>query len=468
MPVDLSIELRLAYLRAAHASQQDEERDIATFRDFFEGDQGVKLSDRQKEYLSRDVDSFGNICKRTVNIIKDRLEIDEEGIRPTEPEGEAYAGEATRWWSEAMLGTLQKDLYEASLRDGNTALIVGWDEVEGRPTFKHNLTIDANQTGLVRFHYDSDDNLIFASKRWTVWDPLNPGETGRRRLTVYRPDLIERYEADPGWPDGWRFLDPSEIGLPNPQIWTMDGTLNGEPIGIPVIPFDNPGGSELEDVLNIQELINHSLGTFDIANDFHGWPFLWFVNANLPVDSTTGKSIIPDNGPGQAVLLGEGGAAGRIEPADLKMMFEGGVISQVQILALVKGWPVFIFDRSQQPPSGIALQIMESSLVKQVEDKQAVFGGAWAQAFDIARKLSAIMGGGDLPGELDFVWKSARTADEKTQAETQEIKFRSGEVPVIQRWRELGYTQDQIDQMLLDKQREDDLGLADVVTGIAQ
>ena len=460
MPVDLSIELRLAYLRAAQAATQDEDDALQVYRAFFEGEQGVLLTDRQKEYLVQAVDSLGNICKRTVSIPKDRLELKPDGIASADSTGQAYADAVTEWWTaanddtgEADINTLQKDVYEASLRDSSVAVIVGWDDSQARPTFTPNLIYDG-ETGLIRFHYDSNNRLMFASKRWTIWNPLVAAETGKRRLTVYRPGQIERFEADAKAAGGWRFLVPAELkdadnpaGLPNPQPWTDTGTFAGQPLGIPVIPFENPGGSELADVVNIQELLNHGLSTFDVATDFHAFPLLWFVNANFPVDAATGKTIMPDFGPGQAVNMGIDGAAGRIEPADLIKMFQAGILSWVQILALVKGWPFFLFDRSQQPPSGVALQIMEGSLVNQVKDKQVAFTGSWRRAFNMARKLHRLKTRKELPGDLVLNWQPAETANDMARFEALEKKFTAGEVPIEQRWRELGYTDEQITEM---------------------
>ena len=314
MPVDISTVLQLAYLKAAQAAQKETEDKIIVYRNFFEGEQGIELSDRQKEYLTKSPESFANICKRTVNIPKDRLQIAEEhGIAPLNDDSQKYADAVTDWWTANRLNAKQKDVYEAALRDSTGAIVVGWDEVNGIPTFTQNLLYDG-QNGQIRFHYNADDELLFASKRWTTWDPLTPGQTGKRRLTVYRPGAIERYEANPQWPDGWRPLRPEELdGLPNPQPWTDDGTFNGEPLPIPVIPFDNPGGSELADVVNIQQLLNHGLATFDIVTDYHGWPLLWLAlaaNVSLPVDSATGQKIMPKFGPGTAFDVGEGGAAG--------------------------------------------------------------------------------------------------------------------------------------------------------------
>jgi hypothetical protein len=460
MPVNLSIELRLAYLRAAMAAQEEEEAAIQTYRAFFDGEQGVLLTDRQKEYLTETVESFGNVCKRTVAIPKDRLELKPDGIAAADSTSQAYADAVTGWWTaanddtgEADMNTLQKDVYTASLRDSNVAVIVGWDDHLNRPTFTPNLIYDG-ETGLIRFHYDNNNRLLFASKRWTVWNPLVLGETGKRRMTVYRPGLIERFEADDKAPGGWRFLSPAELkdadnplGLPNPQPWTDTGNFAGQPLGIPVIPFENPGGSELTDVVNIQELINHGLGTFDIATDFHAFPLLWFAAANFPLDSATGQTIIPDFGPGKAVNLDADGSAGRIEPADLIKMFQAGVLSWVQMLALIKGWPFFLFDRSQQPPSGIALQIMEGSLVNQVKDKQVAFGGSWRRAFNMARKLHRLKTRQELPGELVLNWQPAETANDMARFEALEKKFTAGNIPTKMRWMELGYTADDIAEM---------------------
>lgn len=460
MPINLSIELRLAFLRAAQAAQKDEDDAIQTYRAFFDGEQDVKLTDRQKEYLTKTVESFGNICKRTVAIPKDRLELKPDGIAAADSASQDYADAATGWWTaanddtgEADINTLQKDVYEAGLRDGSVALIVGWDDSQARPTFTPNLIYDG-ETGLIRFHYDNNNRLLFASKRWTIWNPLAPGETGKRRLTIYRPGLIERFEADEKALGGWRFLAPAELkdandplGLPNPQPWTDNGTFGGSPLGIPVVPFEDPGGSELADVINIQQLLNHGLSTFDVATDFHAFPLLWFVNADFPVDVATGKTIMPDFGPQQGVNLRDGGQAGRIEPADLVKMFQAGILSWVQILALVKGWPFFLFDRTQQSPSGVALQIMESSLVNQVKDKQVAFTGSWRRAFNMARKLHKLKTGQDLPGDLVLNWQPAETANDMARFEALEKKFAAGEVPIEQRWRELGYTDEQITEM---------------------
>jgi len=465
MPVDFNIELRLSYLKAAMAAQEEVEDQIQIARQFFDGQHYAETTTRQEQYLSQTVDSFGNLCQRVVNIPKDRLQVDT--ILPADDEAQAYADIATDWWNANRLNAKQKDIYQAALRDSAVALIVDWDPANKRPTFTPNLIYDG-ATGLVRFHYDSNNNLLFASKRWTVWNQINASDNGKRRLTIYRPDLIERYEADSGTAGGWRFLDPLEIGIANPQIWTDTGTAGGNALGIPVLPFENPNGSEISpDIVTIQEMINHNISTADITVDFHAWPVIWVAGVDLPVNSSTGNSTMPDFGPGQAIKLQADGSMGRLEPVDVQRVFEG-VWAWVELLALIKGWPFFMFNRSGDIPSGIALQIAEGSLVNQVKDKQAVFGGAWADAFEMARKLAMLNGEKDLTGELKFGWASAKTADEQSQAETMAKKFEAAQYPLITRWRLMGHTQKEIEQFVQDRQQEDEFGLVDFTPAVEQ
>jgi len=109
MPINYTDELRLAYLRAAIAGQSDAEALIAAYRLFHDGEQGVKLSDRQEEYLTGrgdgvETESFGNICRRVVNVPRDRLSLTASGIGPADPQAGAYAEMATGWWNAGNQG----------------------------------------------------------------------------------------------------------------------------------------------------------------------------------------------------------------------------------------------------------------------------------------------------------------------------------------------------------------------------
>lgn len=464
---DFNVELQLAYLRAASESQSTEETQIAVYRDYYDGEQTIELTDRQKEYLANDsvdFDSFGNIIPRVIAIAVDKLAIEADGIVAADPDATAYADAVTSWWEYNRLDSKQVDIYTAFARDGGVAVVVDWDGE--KPTYTPNLLYDG-VSGLVRFHYDSDGNLIFVSKRYRVYDSTTLTESNKMRMTLYHPDSIERYEADSSYAGGWRMLRPDELGgVPNPQAWV---DRRGKPLGIPVIHFDNPQGSELRDVLITQKVLNHNLGTLDEAVDQQAFPILWGKDLSLPVNSETGKAEMPSFGPGQMILTGVNGAVGRIEPAQIEAMFRGGVLSWVQVIALVKGWPYFLFDRSAQPPSGTALRIMEGGLVAQLQQKQRTLTRGWLDAFNMGRRLHELNTGQALPGELRLTWQPLTTDDPKEAIDTLAVKWSAAQIPIISRWRELGYTEEQIMQMLDDYRRgEEELINGDFVQTVAQ
>ncbi len=463
MPVSMNDELRLAYLRAMINAQTEDELLIARNREFYEGEQGIALTDRQKEYLgdiANDLDdqAFANVVKRCVGIPLERLGIDD--ISATTG-NEAYGTLVKSWWKANRLQSQQNDLYRFALRDKASVLVVGWDAINKMPTFTVNELWDGT-SGNVRLHYDPDTGeLMYATKRWMTYNPLVTGQTGKMRLTAYWPDSVYRYEASAPGSTEWRLLEPSEIDdMPNPQPWTLNGRIDGEPIGLPIVPFWNPGGSEIDDILMAQKAINKSLADLLTGTDMHGFPIIWGAGVVLGVDPVTGATTLPKFGPGQAFFVEDANAKfGRIEPADLQKVFEYGVMSWVRIASFVKGWPMFLFDRSAQPPSGEALRHMEASLVSQITEKQTVFGDAWQDAFTVGARAAQAFGGTSATGEVELMWREATPADDKLTAESNEIRWRSGEIPRLQRWREMGYTDDEIKTMLAEE-RNDQANLA--------
>ena len=464
MPVDYSVETRVAYLRWAASLQTDAEADIQKYRDFFDGDQNIYLTDRQKQYIKSSPDSFANLCKRICNIVGDRLETGVDYITPEDDTSQAYADLVSDWWRLGGLQSEQKVIYEAALRDGETAIIVDWDYELGIPRFKLNILYDGAD-GHTRLHYDDNNELMFASKRWTISTHLDSKQIGKTRLNIYRPDLIERYVANSDTPGGWKLIDPDELGMDNPQFWTTTGTASGDPLGLPVIPFTCQQ-SELSDVLSLQEMINHNLASMDQAVDLLGKPFIVFKGAELPIGSSGSPSVTIEAGTGYNV--DSGGGVDIVEGADLSLLFDGGVMNYIKLIAMIKGWPMFALSNSGDIPSGIALQKAEESLVGQVIDKQNRFESAWLKAFDMGKKLHNINTGKNIEGVIDLGWRSPNTSDPMTDIELKAKEFDTAQYPLITRWRMLGKSEDEI-QMILDEHTQgEEAMLTDFNQGITQ
>lgn len=443
--------LRLAYLRAAYQDLKDEEAAMHRNRDFYDGEQGIQLTARQKEYLGDIANDLSeqalcNICKRAVEIPGERLAVEEL----TSEQGDStLADMAKLWWEMNQLGAWQYDIYEQALRDSTSCLIVGWDE--DHPTYTLNELWDGKD-GSVRLHYSEDDGtLLFASKRYSAYDPVMLQKTGKVRLTLYFADRIERYEDSTGDPTGWRLLRPDEIegtDKRNPMPWV---DTDGNPLGIAVIAFDNPGGSELDDVLMPQKALNKGAVDLLSTQDLHGFPLLVLKGFQATID-TEGKQTPLNYQPGRAITMPAAGSADRIPGVDLSPMFETGVLGWLQLVSIIKGWPLYLWARGE-PPSGESLKVMESSLVNQVKRKQESFRDSWLEAFAMGARLHKLYTGQELTGDLVIQWKDPETRQELAHWQALQTKWDAAQIPITQRWREAGYTDEQI-ALMQEEQRD--------------
>lgn len=96
-------------------------------------------------------------------------------------------------------------------------------------------------------------------------------------------------------------------------------------------------------------------------------------------------------------------------------------------------------------PSGEALKQLESGLVAKAEERQLVFGEAWADVMSLAYRVARTFG--NVP-EIDepvigVQWKDASTRIEETEAKVAQTHKDLG-VPDEMVWAKLGYTPEQI------------------------
>ncbi len=162
MPIPTTVDQRNAYLRAIISSQNKAEKAIERNRLFYDGEQGIKLTDRQIEYLgdiAKDLkkQAFANVCRRCVEIPLERLRIDK--VLPAEKKSADYSTKVTEWWEDLGLDAVQSDLYEKALRDKASVIIVAYDQEKKRPTFTVNELYDT-KSGQIRLHFNEDTEPI--------------------------------------------------------------------------------------------------------------------------------------------------------------------------------------------------------------------------------------------------------------------------------------------------------------------
>ncbi len=123
--------------------------------------------------------------------------------------------------------------------------------------------------------------------------------------------------------------------------------------------------------------------------------------------------------------------------------------------------PQYLSTAADNPASAEAIRAAESRLVKKVERKNQIFGGAWEEAFRIAYRMAK---GGDIPPNMlrmETVWREPSTPTWAAQADAA-TKLYAGGVGVIPRERarvDMGYSIKEREEMRLWDEQEASMGL---------
>ncbi len=428
----------------------DAENNIVEYREFYDGFQDVRLTARQKLYLKCSgvqPNAFANVSKMVTNVVLDRLAIEPDGggIIARDGESQDYADLASEWWTERGLDKFSADLHKMILRDGSAALFVEW--IDGAPIFTPKPIYSDRFTEGIRFHSETnaiDIHFDFASYQWPVMEYSNNGEvvgSTRMRLNLYtKPEaeggsLIHRFVSEGD--NSWRPLDENEI---ENEIGIRVSNPQELPISrIPIIKFVNSDQlSEIADIFRLQQLVNKTVGDIDIATDYHAFPL-------LAADDFT-KASDQEIEPGSLIKATN---ARRIEPANTEMMWDGSVLKYIDMISLVKRWPIWLLNpREFTVPSGTALRVAERPLVAQIREKQNSLGPQWRLAFDVALEWYNSETKASITGDIRIKWQSAATDN---VIEDNEIIVRTAKqagLPDETIWEQtLGLTTSQIDEI---------------------
>lgn len=400
------------------------------YREFYEGDHQVELTDRAREYLERKGVRFAeNFCEPMVDMVGERLTVTGFDVMIGDEESDASDDLATwldrTFWRGNRLDETAGVVHSIALSRGDSFGIIGYDNEAGRPTFSFNAPES------VKAVYADDDptRMLYAVKVWTTTEagPSNPSGAKVRRMNIYYPDRIERYfklhasERRGGWV---KWMDaPTEDGTPAlwPTPW-VDAA--GDPLGIPVVHFRNRaqgrpyGRSELCGVVPQQMLLNKHVLDLAMVVDNQGWPQRWVTGVDPT--STNFKTA-----PGEVwVAQAKDAGFGQFDTADVGPLLDT-IEATLSRMARRSGMPLHMLTGGDMP-SGESMKTAESRLVKRCIDRGISFGNCWEDAAMIAIRLAAFAGDLVLPADpstirLDALWDSPESRDDKAEAETATI-----------------------------------------------
>lgn len=362
----------------AWVNQEDSERQSQynTYRDYYDGEHRYQITDRMKEFLELDKHAnFDlNYLPLSIDVLAERLVVlgftGAEGIAGRE-------GVLAGWWKKNHMDSVQDDVHLATLRDGDTFLLVGWDNEKDIPIFTHEPAYDGDYGVGVRYYNDGRDEMRIAFKRWYV-------ETGdpAQRLNVYLPDAIMKFISTKG---GWdAYVEPGDEAWPIPWVGR-----DGEPLGVPVVHFKNKGvgfsygKSELHDLIPAQDALNKMVLDEIAGADIEGFSMITLSGGREP-----GEDL--EIGP-RKILYAPEGTWDSISAGDLTALSDM-VHNYIVRIAQLSRTPLQYFQSTKQIASGETQRAYDMGIVSKAENRSKHFGTSWVKAMQIGMRLSNAFG----------------------------------------------------------------------------
>lgn len=448
----------LAYLNWLAGEELIRQKNIQQARDYYAGEQALSLTDRQREFLG--IKSGGrfaaNYCETIVNALAERLIV--SGMQSQD---QSVSDWAWATWTANRMDGVQGDVHQATVRDGETFVMVDWDDDAQRPRFTFHPRYVSSQAGGDGFgckaFYANDDHrqtMRYATKRWTeTVEAVNRGRIEsiiRQRLTVYYPERIEKYilttaNSEAGWQP---FAD--EDGGAWPLPWSDDA---GKPMGIPVVHFRNPDlRSELWNAIPMQDALNKALLDLLAGQDVSGFRIFFargfFATSDGNPPNNDGSNYLR-MAPGQIVGTVESEAGfDPIDPPTLDPMLNV-FWAMVLVLAQTTDTPASRFQLTRQISSAESQKESEGPLLAKARNRQVSFGNSWEDVFEIARRLQNLYGIEQIgeTASMETTWAPLEPRDERSHMETLALKREKLGIPLTQVWKEAGYSPEDIDQM---------------------
>lgn len=395
---------------------------------YFEGDQPLKYMAQamQDEIGDRVSQLVLNWLRFGAEAYENRLDI--EGFR--------YRGSSSsddelwRIWQANGLDEQSQQAHLDALVLGRSYVIVGsgdGDNTDPIVTVESPFQVFAERDPRTR-------RVSAAIKRWQEGE----GKDIVQRATLYLPNSTESFS----------FKDE----------WVSDGGPDVHELGyVPVVPLVNrprilrPDGlSEFQDVIPVADAANKMATDMMVSAEFHAMPRRWAVGLKADdfVDSD-GRPISAWTRDTGTLWGSENDQAkfGQFTESDLSVFHNSiKLLAQLasQMLALPPHYLSFVGDN---PASADAIRSSETQLVKRVERKHTYFGGSWE---DVQRLVLRIKTGAwdESAKTLETVWRDPSTPTVAQMADATVKKVQTGIVPIEQARIDLGYTQQQRDNMV--------------------
>lgn len=417
---------------------------IKTYRAYLAGDQATTIvnPDQQRALAGVNRHRFvDNVCKMAVKAVCSRLQL----VQWTVGSGtglEAVEAVLSDISTYNHLPRLQQRVHRAVCRDGNTALLVSWDNANGRAKITLEKWWDGDEGIFVG--YGEEGNPEYAVKEWKTG-----GRVPKTRRTVYFRDRTERYIKIGA---GWR---PYEDDPALPAVSTRMPT--GEPLTLPVVHFAYPsdsdepygptGGLLSGGLVGVQDGINDNHQTIMVAARRTG--FQNYYGLGFQADDT----VTMEPGTMLNTVVTKSEAEIGVLPAGDLSQLEMALKVKLQAVSRLTSVPLHEFNGEW--PSGEALYRAEIQLVEDVRALGEELGPAWASVAHKATLLYNAYGRASLNADALITAEFAPPDKRDPLSSAQLANDVADHVSQREYLRLVGYARDEQDRILDERRSED-------------
>ncbi|MEM6280578.1 MAG: phage portal protein [Chloroflexota bacterium] len=362
---------------------------------YYEGDHRVELSQQMKDMLRTQTGFRNNYCELIVDGLVNRL-----AVRGIGADNEA----ATQWADDLRAANrfdaLQIDVHEATICDGDSYVLVSYDEESQQVKLTYEPAWDGVE-GMIGVYDYAGAELDAAVKVWL--------EAKRTRVNVYYRDRVMKYaiESEP--------IDDEQEPVGTLQLLEEMPWQVGR---VPVVHFKHKsrrknrkrfGMSHLEQVISLQDALNRTLVSMIMTSELSAFGIR--IAKGFPPPAKLS--------PGDWLVIGEDGL-GKDDVADAYLLesaeiipFMDGANFLIDQMGTITSTPLPGLSGGDTA-SGESLKERKESAVSQTERAQVRFGNAWEDCMDLAAAVHNTFTSGNAIADgvrWDARWKDARPRD---------------------------------------------------------
>lgn len=405
-----------------------------TAMDYYEGEvpEVFATSKLRRMFRTTGDHSRLNFCRPIVSAVANRME-----IASIAGDTKTATSKINEVWNANDLGLEAKEIHEKALIYGDAYALV-WPDANGDVRISYH----SPESMVLVYNPEAPTEKLYAVKVWQSDDRTT-------RMNIYTADAIRKYSTNSS-----EFTEGSQ--------WTQIDTVEN-PFGeVPVFHFRTHrpfGRPEHYDAYDSQNAINKLFITSMHTVDYQGAPQRYALanpdmgeGADFDEDDTDVENMKRlKNGPGELWYMKGVTKVGEFSVADSKNFWEP-IKDTVRVMSALTDTPLHFFERTGNNPTGNGLRTAEAPLLKKVNDRETSFGYTWRDLFRFVLRIEGIRSG------VQVFWATHESLDELERWDVALKKINAG-LSHRQALREGGYSPDQIDQIMTERQQEAEDGL---------